>query len=202
MGNTTRPSNAWQIWALALSVFTMHCKQSSVAAVRVSRVHTDGFAANIYWDLGGDDTQYGSPEAIGKLVVLQFKVFPLLRDGNPIAAKASTGSDRRPSHLGGRCDLHTRFGPRPLHSHIPHEIFPHDLLCGTWDERGIWRSHHPWRMSNLPATLVQLGSLNTRWLLWRSKIAGSLHWHLQSHHGRDCGGAAHARAMGFANGHG
>lgn len=41
------------IWALALSVFTMH--------------------SNIYWDLGGDDTQYGSPEAIGKLVVLQFK---------------------------------------------------------------------------------------------------------------------------------
>lgn len=41
------------IWALALSIFTMY--------------------STVYWDLGGDVTQYGSPEAIGKLVVLQFK---------------------------------------------------------------------------------------------------------------------------------
>ena len=197
-----RPSNAWQIWALALSVFTMHCKQSSVAVTHVSRLHTDGFVANIYWDLGGDATQYGSPEAIGKLVELQFKVLPRLRDSNLIAAKASTGSARRPNYLGSRSYLHPRVSPRPLHSHIPEKIFPHGLLCGTWHECGIWRSHHPRRMSNLPANIFQLASLNTRWPLWRSKIAGSVHWHLQSVNGRDCGGTAHACAMGFANGYG
>ncbi|CAF9903843.1 MAG: hypothetical protein ALECFALPRED_003006 [Alectoria fallacina] len=41
------------IWALALSIFTMH--------------------STVSWDLGGDATQYGSSESIDKLVVLQFK---------------------------------------------------------------------------------------------------------------------------------
>lgn len=44
--------------------------------MRISRLRIDIFAANIYWDLGGDVTQYGNPEAIGRLVVLQFKVLP------------------------------------------------------------------------------------------------------------------------------
>lgn len=55
-------------------------------------------------------------------------------------------------------------------------------------------------MSNLPANLIQLGSLNTGWPLWKSKVAGSIHWKLQSANGRSRRGAADARAMGITNG--
>lgn len=145
-------------------------------------------------------TQYGDPEAIGRLVVLQFKVSPLLRDGTLFITKASTGPARRPSDLGSRRYFHPRLDPRPLHPHIPDKIFPHDLLCGPWDQRSVRRRHHPRRMSHLPAHLFQLESLNSRWPLRRSKIAGSIHWDLQFARGRDRGSAADARAMGFANG--
>ena len=125
---------------------------------------------------------------------------PLLHDGDLVVAKSSAGSARRPSHLGSRHYLHPRLGPRPLHSHIPHKIFTHELLRGPWHQRSIRRCHYPRSMSNLPAYFIPLGSLNTRRQLWRSKTAGSIHWHFQSSHGRDCGNTADARAMGPAHG--
>lgn len=96
--------------------------------------------------------------------------------------------------------LNPRLCPRPLHSHIQDKIFPHDLLRCPYHERSIWCRHYPRRMLNLPANRIQLESLDTRWLLWRSKIAGSIHWHCQSADGRDCSSAADARAVGFTNG--
>lgn len=74
----------------------------SIPLLCVHLDYADDLAATVYWDLGGDVTQYGSPEAIGKLVVLQFKVFASLHDGHQVGANASTGSARRPSHLGSR----------------------------------------------------------------------------------------------------
>lgn len=177
----------------------MHCKLSR-PLLCVPCDDADEPAAYIYWDLGGDVTQYGSPEAIGKLVVLQFKANASLRDGSQVVANASIGSVGRPSHLGSCRYLHPRLGPRPLYSNISNQIFPHDLLCGPWHQRSIWRCHYSRRMSDLPTDFIQLGPLDTRWPLWISKIAGSFHWHIQSAHGRDCGRFADARAMGFANG--
>lgn len=170
------------IWALALSIFTMY--------------------SNIYWDLGGDNTQYGSPEAIGRLVVLQFKVLSLLHDGRLVLAKSLTGAAGWHSPLGSRRHLHSRRGPRSLHSHISDKIFPHDLLRGPQHQRSIRSRYYPGRNSELPANCIQLEPLNTRWLLWRSEIAGSIHWRFQSANGRDCGRAPVTRPMGSANGQG
>ena len=133
--------------------------------------------------------------------MLQFKVWSLLHGGRLVVAKASTGSAGWPSHLGSRRHLHPRLGSRSLHSHIPDKIFPHDLLCGPRHQHSIRRCHHPWCNSDLPTSFIQLEPLNTRWLLWRSKIAGSIYWHFQPTDGRDCGGAADACAMGFADGY-
>ena len=141
-----------------------------------STVCADGFVANIYWDFGGDVTQYGSPRAIGRLVELQTKVVPLLFDCDRIVADELTGYACRPSHLGCHRYLHPRLGPSSLHSHILQEIFSHDMLCSPWRQRCILRRHHLRRISGLPTNLIQLGSLNTRWPLWKSSIAGPIHW--------------------------
>ena len=146
-------------------------------------------------------TQFGSPEAIGKLVVLQSKVLSLLHEDSAVIAKAPTGFAGRRSHLGSRRHLHSRLGSHSLHPHIPDQIFPHNLLCGPRHQRSLRSLDHHRRIVNLPPNFIQLGSFNTRWPLWRSKIAGSMDRHFQSADGRDCGSAADARAMGFANGY-
>ena len=169
--------------------------------MRVSSLLLKGFAANIYWDLGGNVTQFGSPEAIGNLVVLQSKVLSLLHDDISIIAKTSTGSHGRRSHLGSRRHLHSRLGSHSLHSHIPDEIFPHNLLCGPRHQRSIRSRHHHRFIVKLPPNFIQLGPFNTRWLLWRSKIAGPIHWDFQFADGRDCGNTADAHVMGLANGY-
>lgn len=196
----TKFSDACQIWALALAIFTMYCKDI-LSRYATLKSPTKGFAASIYWDLGGNETQFGSPEAIGKLVVLQSKVFSLLHDDSSVIVKTSTGSSGWRSHLGSRCHFHSRLGPHSLHSHISDKIFPHDLLCGPRYQRSIRSLDHHRRIVNLPPNIIQLGPFKTGWLLWRSKIAGSVHRDFQSADGRDCGCAADARAMGFANGH-
>lgn len=68
--------------------------------MHVSLLHADIVIANIYWDLGANVTQIGNPEAIANLVVLQFKVLPLLHNGILLFANASTGSTRRANYLG------------------------------------------------------------------------------------------------------
>ena len=148
--------------------------------VRFRTMYIDGFAANIYWDLGGNATQFGDPEAVGRLVNLQFKVLALLHDGDLVIADASNGSACGPNHLGSRRYLHSRLRPRPLCSHIQDKIFPHDLLCSPWHQHIIRRCHHFRRMSYLQPDFFPVGSIGTRWPLWRSKIVGSFHWRLQS----------------------
>lgn len=99
----------------SLRLFYVLC----VVATCISTLHTDTFLATIYWDLGGDVTQYGSPEAIGDLVVAQSKVLPFLDDDKTVSANAPRGSDRRPGHLGSRRYFYPRLDARPLHPDIP-----------------------------------------------------------------------------------
>ena len=142
--------------------------------------YTNCFAANIYWDLGGNATQFGDPEAIVKFVDLQFKVLPLLHDGDLVMTNASNGSACGPNNLGSCGYLHSRLRSRPLCSHIQDKIFPRDLLCSPRHQRVIRCSHHSGRMSYLRPDIFPVASIDTRGPLRRSKKARYFHWRLQS----------------------
>ena len=66
-------SDSKQIWSIAEAVFTIHC-EFPIQSWTWRRIGFSLSAANIYWDLGGDLAQYGNPNAILRLVILQVKV--------------------------------------------------------------------------------------------------------------------------------
>ena len=154
----------------------------------------------MFWDLGDDVTQYGSTEAVGDLVRLQSIVWPYLQHGNRVFVNRSTGSARRRGHLGCCCYHYPRFGHRPLHPHIPDQVFPLGLLCCPCYQRSVRCRHHPRRMPYLPTSCIQLGPFYSGWPLRKSEIAGLIHRDIQPADGCDRGRAADARALGFANG--
>ena len=112
----------------------MHCKKGFLLASP-----SDSVKAYIFWDLGGDLTQLGNPQAIPGLVEIQGKVITSVSgQSNCITTYPSPGTTHRRNHMGNRSLLRPCFNPNALPPNILfHAMVPHGNLRDPCSQRSI-----------------------------------------------------------------
>ena len=108
--------------------------------------------AYIYWDLGGDLTQLGNPQAIPGLVEIQSKVIIWAPPWQQcIIAHAPTGIAHRRSHMGNCSLLHPCFNTNSISPNLLfHTMVPHNNLRDPCPQRSLLRYSSSSRSASLP----------------------------------------------------